>query len=400
MDIAQLIQRHYGATLACLVNKLGDISLAEDALQEASIAALNHWGNEIPKSPQAWLIKVASNKAIDLLRKEKPQLSVELECITAEIINFDNETSGDAVLRLIFICCHPAINMENQLLMTLKLVMGFNLRDISRVLLTSEKTLEQRLTRSKRKINANKICLDLPSRDKLKKRLSVVMHALYLIFNEGYHSSSGNKLLCKQICKQAIFMVKLLCHYYRDQSTCLALLSLMLFTHARSNARCVHSFIPLEEHDRSLYDQQAIQEADILLQKSLRMGEVSSYHIEAAISGLHSQAKSHNKTDWQQIYLLYKKLLTYQYSPIIQLNTAVVDMMLNQYDTAEATLKLIADTLASYPPFYLAQAKLYLHTNKTHLAIQAYETAITLSHNTVEKTYIKIKLKYLKKRTF
>lgn len=395
MDIAQLIQRHYGSTLACLVSKLGDITLAEDALQEASIAALTHWQNEIPTSPKAWLIKVASNKAIDLLRKTKPQVSVELDCITVESINFDNDIAGDEVLKLIFICCHPAINIENQLLMTLKLVMGFNLNDISRVLLTSEKTLEQRLTRSKRKINANKISLDLPSRDKLKKRLKGVMHALYLIFNEGYHSSSGNKLLCQQICKQAILMVKLLCHYFRDQSACIALLSLMLFTHARSNARCVHSVIPLEEHDRNLYDQQAIQEADILLQRSLHMGEISSYHIEAAISGLHSQARDYNQTDWQQINLLYKKLLTYQYSPIIQLNKAVADMMLNQYDTAEATLKLISDTLTAYPPLYLAQAKLYLHTNKTELAIKAYKTAIALSHNTVEKAFIKNKLEYL-----
>lgn len=400
MDIAQLIQQHYGSTLACLINKLGDITLAEDALQEANIAALNHWGKEIPKSPQAWLIKVGSNKAIDLLRKEKPQTSVEPEYLLAESINIDDNITGDEVLKLIFICCHPAIKLENQLLMTLKLVMGFNLNDISRVLLISEKALEQRLTRTKRKISANQISLDLPPRDKLQKRLSAVLQALYLIFNEGYHSSSGSKLLCNQICNQAIFMLKLTSRHYHENSACIALLSLMLFTHARSNARSQHSVIPLEEHDRSLYDQHAIQEADMLLKKSLLMGEVTYYHIEAAISGLHSQAASYSTTDWQQICLLYNKLLTYKYSPVVQLNKAVADMMLNNYSAALTTLKLIEDRLIDYPPFYLAQAQLYLHIDKTQQAIEAYQRAITLSHNTVEKAYIKKKLADIKNRSF
>jgi len=393
MNIAQLIQQHYQSSLATLVIKLGDITLAEDVLQEASIAALNHWQNEIPLSPKAWLIKVASNKAIDILRKANLKPPFEHQPLPLEEGNIDGECLGDDVLKLIFICCHPAINIENQLIMNLKLVMGFNLSDVSRVLFISEKALEQRLTRTKRKIKASKITLDLPSADKLKYRLSSVLHSLYLIFNEGYHSSTGDKLLSRQVCNQSISMLRLLCNQYPSHARCIALLSLMLFTNARSNARSYSSFIALQAHDRTLYDQGEIKEADMLLQRSLKMDDgICSYHIEAAISGLHSQASTFEDTDWQQISLLYNKLLSYQDSPIVELNKAVADMMLKQYSQAEKILNRIEQRLQNYLPLYLAKAKLYTQTHRIHLAIHSYQNALSLPHNTIEKVYIKTKL--------
>ena len=393
MKVTQLIQRHYGSALAVLINKLGDISLAEDALQEASIAALQYWPKEPPQKPQAWLVKVATNKTIDILRKHKSHLTQTIsEPETTIRQRDDNYEFDDNVLRIIFICCHPAISPENQLALTLKLAMGFHQKDIARALLLPEKTLEQRITRAKNKIKANHIELELPGSNKLIERLPSVLKTLYLIFNEGYHASSGETLISHQICEQAILMTRILCRHYREQSSCLALLSLMLFTHARSLARSKEQFVPLEKHDRSLYNQQTIKQADILLQKSLRMGQVTSYHIEAAITGLHSQAINYRNTDWQQICLLYDKLLTYHYSPVVQVNKAVAHIMLKQLDIAEQILSMIANELRVYPPYYAALAKLRVEQNNIELALSAYQELIELSNNKVEKEYFKQEL--------
>ena len=394
MNFSQLIQRHYGSSLAVLISKIGDITLAEDALQEACIAALQHWPVEPPQQPLAWLIKVAQNKAIDLIRKHKHQNFGSLNEHSQGDYQLDqNYQFDDGVLKIIFICCHPALSPENQLALTLKLAMGFHQRDIARALLIPEKTLEQRVTRAKKKIKANNIELALPSSTKLAQRLPSAIKTLYLIFNEGYHSSSGQTLISHQICEQAILMARILCRHYREQSECLALLALMRFSHARVNARNQYQFVPLEQHDRSLYDNIAIKEADVLLQKSLRMGSVSSYHIEAAISGLLSLATSYQDTDWQQICLLYDKLLTYHYSPVVQLNRAVANMMLDKLDIAEQILSAIESDLKHYPPFYAALAKLRQGQQQYPLAEQAYRQLIKLSNNQVEIDYFEQKLK-------
>jgi len=396
MNIAQLIQRNYGSALACLIKRLGDIQIAEDSLQEACIAALQHWQIDLPDKPDAWLIKVATNKSIDYFRKYKPHLTEQI--ITQNVVSNKSQNNyefDDAVLSIIFICCHPSISPENQLAITLKFAMGFHQRDIAKTLLISEKALEQRITRTKRKMKANQLDLSLPAPSKLSERLSTVIKNLYLIFNEGYHINTGNQLVSIQICEQAILMTRLLCRHYRQQPECLALLSLMLFSHARSEARGQKHFISLEEQDRSLYNKSAINEADILLQKSLLMGNVSTYHIEAAISGLHSQANNYLATDWQQICLLYEKLLTYHNSPVIQVNRAVAYMMLKRIDLAETILNAVTESLEEYLPYYAACAKLHLIKGNIKQAIRAYKKAVALSHNQIEIDYFQTKIRKL-----
>lgn len=389
MDIGQLIQQHYSAALACLIKRLSDIEKAEDALQEASIAALAQWPKALPKSPLAWLIRVAYNASIDQFRKTNkltPQSTMELTEQAQSITQVDYELD-DAILRLMFVCCHPAISQENQLAITLKLVLGFQQQDIARALLIPEKTLEQRITRTKRKIKLKNIDFSLPAPNKLSARLPAVLRILYLIFNEGYHATSGEKVLCNQLCQHAITLLRTVCRNFRGQASCTALLSLMLFTHARVNARSENKIITLEQQDRRLWDKNAINQADILLQKSLKLGEVCHYHIEAAISGLHCQADSFETTDWQQICLLYEKLLTYHYTPVIQINRAVAYMMVENWPKAEDILMSIEHSVANYPPYHAALAKLYQHTQRQHKALSSLDTAMQLSKNHAEIAY-------------
>ena len=293
--IDKKLRHHYGAALAVVIARLGNLEQAEEAMQEAAIKALQHWPQKMPANPAAWLVKVASHCAIDHWRKEsKHHHSDDFQKVLQQSASQFPEINEfeDSTLQLIFMCCHPALAQEQQIALTLKLVMGFENKEIARAFLVSEKTLEQRITRAKRKIIANQIDLSLPSTRHLSLRLPAVQQTLYLIFNEGYQLSFSDHLYSQHQCLQAIRLIRSLCRIFRSQSNSLALLALMLFIQARSPARGTHELITLEQQDRRLWKHSLITQADTLLQKSLRMGQVSSYHIQAAIAGLHSQAKS------------------------------------------------------------------------------------------------------------
>ncbi|MCW8876923.1 MAG: sigma-70 family RNA polymerase sigma factor [Kangiellaceae bacterium] len=418
MNVEKVLQHHYGAALAVLTSKLKSLDLAEESLQEASLKALVKWAEDIPQNPTAWLIKVGYNQAIDTFRKQSREAEFNQQ------IAFSNEpyasgqyasgqyangqyaseesqkesesiTYEDSILQLIFMCCHPALAQDQQIALTLKMVMGFHTRDIAKAFFIPEKTLEQRITRAKRKIKSAGIELSLPSTSRLKIRLPAVLHTLYLIFNEGYHARSGEQLFNQRLCGQAINLLRTICRMYRAQPDSLALLALMLFIDARSPARGISEVITLEQQDRSLWSHVQIQQADVLLQKSLKMGKVSSYSVQAAIAGLHSMADSFQATDWHQICLLYGKLMQYQPGPVVLLNKAVCHMMLGQYSDARSLLDECAKSLDSYPPFYAANAQFYIETKDPEKAKPVLQKAIELSDSQGEKKYFSEKLKLL-----
>ena len=403
MNIENILQHHYGAALAVLTSKLKSLDLAEESLQEASLKALVKWAEDIPQKPTAWLIKVGYNHAIDIFRKQsrEEEFNQQIAFANGEYANGEGEkdsdsiTYEDSILQLIFMCCHPALAQEQQIALTLKMVMGFATGDIAKVFFTAEKTLEQRITRAKRKIKSAGIELSLPSTARLKIRLPAVLHTLYLIFNEGYHARSGEKLFNQRLCRQAISLLRTTCRMYRAQPDSLALLALMLFIDARSPARGISEVITLEQQDRSLWSHAQIQQADVLLQKSLKMGKVSSYSIQAAIAGLHSMADSFQQTDWQQICLLYDKLMQYQPGPVVLLNKAVCHMMLKQFSDARSLLDECAKSLDAYLPFYAANAQFYIDTKDLEKARFALRKAIKLSDSQGEQKYFSEKLKAL-----
>ena len=394
------IQQHYGEALSIVIKKVGQVQLAEDAMQEASIKALKQWPDELPDSPRAWLITVAYRYCLDFFRKQQniKQHQQSLTSYQDKLLDDDYSVLEareieDQLLQLIFMCCHPAIAVENQIAMTLKMVMGFNVKDIARALLLPQKTIEQRLTRAKNKIDVTQIDFALPHQNKMVLRLPSVLKTLYLIFNEGHQPTSGTRLIDEILCEQAIRLLRSLCRIFRGQASALALLSLMLFVDARNPARSKHKFISLQKQNRSLYKHQQIIQADIILQKSFKLGEVSSYHIHAAIAGLHSQASSYATTDWQQIELLYHKLNQYQCSAVIQLNLAVVLLELGKLAQAETIIKQTKQTLTKYPSYYMALAQLEKNKGNNQLAIQAIIQAKQLSQNKIEIDYFEQSIK-------
>lgn len=384
-----VIKSAYGTAFAVLNKRFKNIQLVEDALQYACMKALERWQTDTVKNTKAWLIKVATNYIFDEVKKHKPDYVEHIDTATPVETAYEYE---DATIGLLFTCCHPSISQDNQLTLCLKWVMGFNNTSIARALLINEKTLEQRITRTKRKLIANKIDISLPTQANLPNRIDAVTKGLYLIFNEGYFGNSGHILVSNTLCKQAIYLTRLFCRTFRGNAASLALLSLMLFIHARSPARETEKITLLEHQDRTKWDKAMIGEADVLLQKSLKIGRPTTYHIQAAIAGLHSQAVSYQETDWQQICLLYDKLLSYDYSPVAILNQAVAFMALHRWNLAEEKLTSLKESLKNYVPYYIVLAHLYKHTHRMKEATGTLKTALTLSKSAAEKEYLQRQL--------
>lgn len=389
MTIQECISTAYGTALAVLARQLGDLDKAQDALQHACEKALIKWKDEIPSNPKAWLIAVAKNYDIDTWRKQSKYSEEEPD---SKLTTEQAATFEDATLGLVFTCCHPSIALENQVALTLKFVFGFDDKTIASALLIPAKTLEQRITRSKKKIKQNNFDFDLPSSKYLEDRINSVLKVIYLVFNEGYYSSSGSKAFVTILCKQAIDILSTLCRTFRGRANALALLSLMYFSYSRVPARNNEHFISLELQDRSLWDEKLIGDADILLQKSLMLGTVSSYHIEAAISGLHCQSKSYEKTDWQQISSLYLKLREYNRSPAVIVNYAASLLMTNQIEKAHVQLASVEKLMKNYLPFYIVKAKACELEGNYSNALSLYKKALELSHNHIEQQFIKSKI--------
>jgi RNA polymerase sigma-70 factor (ECF subfamily) len=401
--VERLFRREWSSILAGLIRQTGDFTLAEDALQEAFVAAVARWPVEgVPPNPAGWITLTARRRAIDVVRRartyrKKQEVLARLEATEgggiAPPVEPGDEEPGprDDQLRLIFTCCHPALSLESQVALTLRMVAGLTTREIARAFLTAEPTMAQRLVRAKHKIRDADIPFRVPPPAELSDRLDAVLAVLYLVFNEGY-SATDDRLVRDDLCAEAIRLARLVRELLPGEPEVEGLLALMLLHGARRRARVgpAGELIRLEDQDRSLWDRAAIAEGLELVETSLRRGRVGSYQIQAAIAALHAQADTPARTDWPQIAALYSLLLRFQPTPVVELNRAVAIGMAAGPRAGLALLDGLdaRGDLDGYHLLHAARAELLVRAGEPRAAVESYRRAIAGCTNPAEKTYL------------
>jgi RNA polymerase sigma-70 factor (ECF subfamily) len=409
--LERVFREEYGLIIASLIRRSGSFDLAEESLQEAFSAALANWEHDgTPANPGAWLTRVAQRKLVDMLRREKTKSDKQRELeFETQRLQGDNSSAAsdedmesrrddrDDRLRLIFTCCHPSLSQEAQVALTLRTLGGLATSEIARAFLLPEPTLAQRLVRAKNKIRVARIPYQVPAVELLPQRLASVQTVVYLIFNEGYSASSGDSLMRKDLCAEAIRLGRLLCRLMPDEPENLGLLALMLLQDSRRDARINTrgELVTLEEQDRSLWDSIEIDEGLRLVEIALRLRRVGVYQLQAAIAAVHAEAKQAAETDWHQIVALYAELKRISPSPIVALNHAAAVAMSSG---CEQGLQLVEAAGASgkldhYYFFHAARADLLRRLDRTQEAQAAYTRALALTANQVEQEYVRRRLK-------
>jgi RNA polymerase sigma-70 factor (ECF subfamily) len=401
--LERVFREEHGRIIATLIRVSGSFDLAEESLQEAFTSAVMSWERDgTPRNPGAWLTTVAHRKLVDSVRREKIKLEKQplLEYETERLLpDYQPEIFEDTVeypddrLQLIFTCCHPALGQEAQIALTLRTLGGLTTPEIARAFLLPEPTLAQRLVRAKSKIRLAKIPYRVPPLEVLPERLASVRAVVYLIFNEGYSATTGDSLIRKELCSEAIRLSRLLCDLLPNEPESLGLLSLMLLHDSRRNARTNENdeLVTLDEQDRSLWDQNEIEEGLQLVERALSLRRIGNYQLQAAIASVHAEAKSADQTDWKQIASLYRELLRINPSPVIALNHAAAVAMSEGLQAGLALVDLAGASgkLDNYYLFYAARADLLRRLNRREEAIEAYSQALALTTNRVEQTYIR-----------
>jgi RNA polymerase sigma-70 factor, ECF subfamily len=403
----KLFREESGRIVASLIRLSGSFDLAEEAMQDAFASALVNWpARGIPDKPGAWITAVAHRKLIDYTRRQgtrnekQDALQYEITKTTADDDVSSDEmciTYPDDRLRLIFTCCHPAINREAQVALTLRTLGGLTTPEIARAFLLAEATLAQRLVRAQQKIRDANIPYDIPPAALLGERLESVQAVIYLIFNEGYTATSGQQLVRSDLCAEAIRLAHVLGELLPNQPENLGLLALMLLHDSRRMARvdAKGELISLEEQDRSLWNQKQIAEGTALVEKALRMHSVGPYQLQAAIAAVHAQAHTPEATDWHEIALLYSELTRHSPTPVVALNYAVAVAMSTGLAQGLAMIDELGASgeLHSYYLFHAARADILRRLANHAEAAAAYQRALTLATNQVERNYLSRRLR-------
>jgi RNA polymerase sigma-70 factor (ECF subfamily) len=404
-EVEGVIERAYressGRIRARVLRTLRDFELAEEVVHEAFAAALNQWPSEgVPAEPGAWLMRIAQNKAIDVVR-QRAGAARKLAELGGEPEGFEPESEmspADDMLRLIFTCCHPAIAPEGQVALTLQTVCGLKTEEISRAFLIPTPTMAQRLVRAKRKIRDAGIPYEVPSPSELASRVIAACTTVYLVFNEGYAATTGTELVRADLCAEAIRLARLLDVLLPARADVEGLLALLLLVDARRATRVDAEGFPvlLEDQDRAQWDRAQIAEGDALLRRSLAR-ESTSFGVQAAIAALHAQAPSSSGTDWAQIVLLYDRLATLQRGPIVLLNRAAAVAMADGPEVGLGLLDELASStlLAEYHLFHAARADLLRRLGRRAGAIEAYRRALELVGNVAERRFLERRLSAL-----
>jgi RNA polymerase sigma-70 factor (ECF subfamily) len=409
VPIESVFRQESGKIIASLIRVSGSFDLAEEAMQDAFAAAIRRWPETgIPANPTAWITSAAQHKLVDYARRERTRRNKEeaLAYETETSISPEDPFSGaeamsfpDDRLRLIFTCCHPALDADAQVALTLRTLGGLTTPEIARAFLIPEPTLAQRLVRAKNKIKHARISYEIPPPRALPDRLASVQKTLYLIFNEGYAATAGDNLVRRELCAEAIRLARTLCELMRSEPENIGLLALMLLHDSRREARVntQGELVTLEEQDRSLWKREQIVEGLLLVEQALQIRRSGPYQLQAAIAALHSQAEEAGATDWRQIAALYERLLLLQPSPVVALNHAVAVAFGENLAKGLALIDQLGSSgeLGSYYLYYAARADILRRSGRTAEAGDAYTRALSLTANAVERRYLRLRLALL-----
>lgn len=403
--IDSIFRREAGRIIASLIRTSQSFDLAEEALQDAFASALADWtAKGLPENPGAWITAAARRKLIDYSRRSRTRRNNE------EQLRYESGGGSESIpvglgweeapfsdeddrLRLIFTCCHPALNLEAQVALTLRTLGGLSTPEIARAFMIPESTLAQRLVRAKNKIQQARIPYSIPQAEALGERLAAVQAVLYLIFNEGYTASSGDSLVRRELCAEAIRMTRTLCELMPCPAENLGLLALMLLHDSRRDTRvsAEGELVPLDQQDRSLWDRDQIEEGCRLTQIALRRHALGAYQIQAAIAAVHAEAVTAENTDWKQIAALYCELARAQPSPAVALNRAVAIAMSEGIEQGLDILETMSSSrvLDAYHLFHAARADLLRRLSRNTEAVAAYRRALSLTANAVERRFLR-----------
>lgn len=392
-----------GRLIAALIAVLGDIELAEEALSDALESAVDHWGRSgVPNNPVGWLLKVARRKAIDRIRRQKRfQARVSDIALLAEMDEMEANSPApdipDERLRLIFTCCHPALEPKTQVALTLRSLGGLTTGEIAAAFLDGEATMGQRLSRARKKIAQAGIPFAVPEPEAWAERLNSVLAVIYLIFNQGYAATSGQSATRIDLCDEAVFLARLLDRLKPEEPEIEGMLALLLLTHSRRGARqdARGASVPLERQDRSKWDSALIGEGRHHLQSAMSRSAPGPYQIKAAISALHIEAQA-GAPDWPQILLLYDSLLRFEPTAVVALNRATALAESGALDQALDDMADLEPLLQGYQPYYAARAEYLAQSGQVQAARSALEQAIELTGNAADLAFLKEKLENMR----